>query len=678
MLDNPLLQPWSTLHGLPPFDRIHPEHIEPALEHAIAEHRRELAAIVAQPAAPTFDDTIAAFDRAGRLLRRVTLVLDNLAASETSPALQAVERALAPRIAAHQAAIYTDAALFARVDALFARRDELALDPEERRLLERVHLDFELQGARLVGVDRERYVAIVTRLAELGTRFEQNVLADEANWRCVLAERQLAGLPAFLIDALRSAARERGLPEGTHAVVLSRSIVRAFLSFCRDRTLREEVWRAWTSRGAHEGAHDNRPIAKEILALRAELARLRGKQSYAEAALVDRMAKRPSAVLDLLGRVWEPAKEAAAKDRALLLELARADGIDALAPWDWRYYAERVRETRFEVDDAEVKKHFALEDMRAAMFYCAERLFGLSFREITGSVALYHPDVRAYEVRRGEDVIGVLLADDHARPSKRGGAWMHNYRRQWREPSGERVAPIVVNNNNFAKGSPTLLSFDDVRTLFHEFGHGLHGLLSDVRFETISGTEVLQDYVELPSQLFEHWAEEREVLGRFARHVETREPISDALLAKVQKAREFDQAHGTLQYVGSALIDMALHARADVDGVDIEAFEAAERARLGVPEDVGLMHRLPHFRHIFSSSAYAAGYYVYMWAEVLDADAFEAFVETGDPFHPETAERLLRYVYAAGGSMDPAEAYRAFRGRDPKVEPMLRKRGLLA
>lgn len=677
MLQNPLVQPWRTLHGLPPFDLVRPDHFEPALEHAIAEHERELSVIAAQTDEPTFENTLGAFDRAGRLFRRITLLFENLTASETSPELQAVERSLAPRIAAHQASVYTNAALFARIDALFSRRDALALSPEERRLLERVHLDFELQGARLVGADRERYVAIVTRLAELGTAFEQNVLADEASWKRVLDERDLVGLPAFLCDALRSAARDRGLPEGTHAVVLSRSIVRSFLSFCRDRALREEVWRAWTSRGEHAGPHDNRPIAKEMLALRAEIARLRGKASYAEAALVDRMAKHPSAVFDLLGRVWEPAKKAADLDRALLLERARADGLDALAAWDWRYYAERVREERFDVDDAEVKKHFALEDMTAAMFHCAERLFGVTFREITGSVALYHPDVRAYEVRRGASLVGIFLADNYARPTKRGGAWMHNYRRQWREPDGERVAPIVVNNNNFAKSSPTLLSFDDVRTLFHEFGHGLHGLLSDVRFETISGTEVLQDYVELPSQLFEHWTEEREVLRRYARHVETRAPISDELLAKVQKARKFDQAYGTLQYVGSALIDMALHCRSEPDGVDIEAFEAEERVRLGVPEDVGLMHRLPHFRHLFSGSAYAAGYYVYMWAEVLDADAFEAFVEAGDPFHPETAERLLRYVYSAGGSMEPAVAYRAFRGRDPMVEPMLRKRGLL-
>jgi peptidyl-dipeptidase Dcp len=414
-----------------------------------------------------------------------------------------------------------------------------------------------------------------------------------------------------------------------------------------------------------------------MLALRAELARLRGHASYADAALVDRMAKRPSAVFDLLGRVWEPAKKAAEIDRATLLARAAADGLDELAAWDWRYYAERVREERFDVDDAEVKQHFALDDMRAAAFSCAERLFGVTFHEVTGAVALYHPDVRAFEVRRGEELVGLFLADDHARPTKRGGAWMHNYRRQGYE-AGARVPPIVVNNNNFAKGEPTLLSFDDVRTLFHELGHGLHGLLSDVRFEAISGTEVLMDYVELPSQLFEHWAEEREVLGRFARHVETREPISEALLAKLQRARKFDQAHGTIQYVGSALIDMALHGRADAEGVDIEAFEAAERARIGVPEDIGLMHRLPHFRHLFTSSAYAAGYYVYMWAEVLDADAFEAFVEAGDPFHPETAARLLRHVYAAGSSVDPAETYRAFRGRDARVEPMLRKRGLLA
>lgn len=669
--DNPLLAAWDTPYGLPPFDRIAAEHFVPALTEAMAEHRRELDAIAGSTEAPSFENTIAAFDASGRKLKAIGLAYENLTASETSPALQEAERVLAPRLAAHQAGLYTDAALFARVEAVHASGG--ALEPEARRLLERIHLDFELAGARLSGPDKARYVEVIEALATLTTRFEQNVLADEARWSLSLTEADCEGLPAFVIEALESAAEQRGLPAGSRAVVLSRSVVMPFLTLSPRRALREQVWRAWTGRGEHPGEHDNRPIAKQILALRAEQARLRGHASYADAALVDRMARTPEAVLSLFEKVWEPAKSAADRDRAMLLELARADGLTTLAPWDWRFYAEKVRQARFDMDDAELKPYFALDDMIVAMMSCATKLFGVTFEEKRG-VPLYHPDVRLFEVRRGEALVGVFLSDNFARPTKRGGAWMHNYRRQ-----RAGTAPIVVNNNNFAKaagGAQTLLSFDDVRTLFHEFGHGLHGLLSSARYERLSGTEVLMDYVELPSQLFEHWAQDRGVLAEHARHVQTRAPIPAALLDKLERARRFDQAFATIQYVGSALIDMALHRNGAPEGLDIEVFERDERARLGVPEDIGLMHRLPHFRHLFSDTAYAAGYYVYMWAEVLDADGFEAFVEAGDVFDRATAQRLERYVYAAGNTLEPAEGYRAFRGRDARVEPMLQKRGL--
>jgi peptidyl-dipeptidase Dcp len=672
--DNPLLTAGDTPHGIVPFDRVKPEHFAPALEHAMAEHRRELEAIASSVEEPSFDNTIVVFDASGSLLERVSLCFENLAASETSPALQAVERELAPRLAAHHAALYTDASLFARIDAVFAARAQLTLSAESRRLLERVHLDFELAGARLSGESRRRYVEISEELASLCTAFEQNVLADEARWSLPLSEKDCEGLPAFLLEALASAAAQRGLEAGSRAVVLSRSVVMPFLTASPRRDLREIAWRAWTSRGEHAGEHDNRPIAAKILALRAEQAHLRGHASHADAALLDRMAGSPEAVLSLFAKVWEPAKAAAERDRAVLLEIARRDGIATLAPWDWRYYAEKARQERFDVNDAQLKPYFALEDMLGAMMDCAGRLFGVTFEELRG-LAVYHPDVRAWEVKRDGALVGIFLGDNFARPTKRGGAWMHHLRKQ-----RAGVLPIVVNNNNFAKappGQPTLLSIDDVRALFHEFGHGLHGLLSVARFRTLSGTEVLQDYVELPSQLFEHWAQDRGVLARHARHVETREPIPETVLDKLERARRFDQAFGTLQYTASALLDMALHRRSDPEGVDITRFEHEERARLGVPEDIGLMHRLPHFRHLFSSASYAAGYYVYMWAEVLDADAFDAFRERGDVFDPEIAKRLLEFVYSAGNTLEPREAYRAFRGRDAQVEPMLRKRGLL-
>jgi peptidyl-dipeptidase Dcp len=674
---NPLLGVWSTPYGLPPFATLRPEHFEAAFEQGMREHNADVEAIAQTPGPATFENTIAAFDKAGRLLKRTDLLFQNLTASETSPALQAIELTLAPKVASHYASMLTNAALFARIDAVHSQRQSLGLNTEAMRLVERIHLDFELAGARLSGDAKARYVAVVEKLASLTTTFEQNVLADESSFTLPLTEADCTGLPPFLLDAMSSAAKQRGLPEGTRALALSRSLVMPFLTLSPRRDLREQIWRAWTTRGEHAGAHDNTPVSKEILALRAEQARLRGQVSYADAALIDRMAKKPSAVFDLLGKVWEPAKTAANRDRAMLLELAAADGITKLEAWDWRYYAEKVRKARFDLDDAELKPYFALEDMIQAMFDCASRLFGVAFEE-KENVALYHPDVRLWEVSKAGKLIGIFIGDNFARPTKRGGAWMHVFRKQSALEGG--TIPLVINNNNFSKpsaGAPSLLSFDDVRTLFHEFGHGLHGLLSNAHYETLACTEVLQDYVELPSQIFEHWAQEESVLRQHARHVETREPIPTSLLEKLQRARRFDQAFATIQYVGSALLDMALHSRTDVNGVDIAAFERDERARLGVPEDIGLMHRLPHFRHLFSSSAYAAGYYVYMWAEVLDADGFDAFKEAGSPFDAAVAERLYRFVYSAGNTIEPADGYRAFRGRDPKVEPMLKKRGLI-
>jgi peptidyl-dipeptidase Dcp len=435
------------------------------------------------------------------------------------------------------------------------------------------------------------------------------------------------------------------------------------------------VWRARVARGAHEGEQDNRPVASRIVALRQELAALHGYASYADYALADRMARDTGAVLDLLRQAWEPAKAKADEDRALLTGIARSLGEPTpIAAWDWRYLAEKVRQQQFDLDDEELKPYFALDNMIAAMFDCAGRLFGLRFVE-QADVALYHPDVRVWEVRGSDgQLVGIFLGDNFARATKRSGAWMSVYRSQSAMDGG--TLPIVVNNNNFAKASPTLLSFDDVKTLFHEFGHGLHGLLSQVRHERLSGTNVLRDFVELPSQLFENWALEPQILQQHARHCRTGEPIPAELIDKLLRARRFDQAWATLQYTGPALIDMALHSLPHGTPVDIAQFEAQQRAALGVPEDIGLRHHLTHFQHLFAGG-YAAGYYVYMWAEVLEADAFDAFSEAGDPFHAGTAERLHRHVYSAGGKLQPAESYRAFRGRDAAVEPMLRKRGLV-
>jgi peptidyl-dipeptidase Dcp len=680
--DNPLLAPWNDCFGLPPFAEVRAEHFAPALEVALAEHRAQIDAIAGQTRAPEFDNTVAALDASGRQLARVEALLRNLCASHTTPALQAVEREWAPRLAAHHSAILLDARLFARIDAVHGQRDSLGLSAEQRRLVERVHLDCVLAGARLAPAARARIAQIVEEHAELTTRFAQNVLHDEST-RCLWLRREadLDGLPPFLRAAAAAAAEQRRADEvgGDWAITAARSLVVPFLTFSTRRDLRQQAYRLWKSRGAHEGGHDNRPLARRILALRQEQARLHGYANYAELALVDRMAGTPAAVRELLLRVWQPAKERALDERAELQQLARADGIAAIEPWDWRYYAQRLRAQRYRLDEAELKPYFSLERMLEAAFDVAGRLFGLRFIE-RPQIETYHPDVRAFEVRRSEcgqeRIVGLFLSDNFARPGKRSGAWMSAYRWQSRRAGS---LPIIVNNNNFAHapaGEPTLLSFDDVRTLFHEFGHGLHGLLSEVDYERLSGTRVLRDFVELPSQLYEHWALEPAVLKVHARHAHTGAPIPDDLLARLRAARHFNQGFETVGYTACALLDLALHERSDAGDVDLDAFENEELARLGLPPGASTYHRLPHFQHLFSSSAYAAGYYVYLWAEVLDADGFGAFEEAGDPFHAPTAQRLHRHIYATGGSVEPMAAYRAFRGRDPKIEPLLAKRGL--
>ena len=676
--DNPLLAEWKTPYGLPPFSEVRAEHFAPAFNVALAQHAAEVDRLAAQTDAPDFDNTIVPFDASGRLLARLGHLFHNLCSSETSPELQAVERELSPRLAAHWSAIYLNGPLFARIDVLHAQCEALELAPEARRLLERVHLDFVLAGARLSASDKQRFGAIVERLAELQTAYSQNVLHDESSWALWLTdERDLAGLPPYLRAAAHEAAQQRGRPDGW-AITLSRSLVAPFLTYSDRRDLREQAFKAWTSRGEHEGEHDNRPIAREILALRHEQARLMGYATYAEYALVDRMAGTPAAVARLLEQVWTPAKKRAADERAALSAMAASRGEpSAIEPWDWRYYAEKVRQVRYAVDDSVVKPYFPLERVVDAAFDCAQRLFGLRFVARPEIVA-YHPDVKVYEVHGRDDrLVGVFLHDNFARPTKRGGAWMSAYRLQSRI-AGD-VLPIIVNNNNFAKGAPgepTLLSLDDALTLFHEFGHGLHGLLSQVTFESLSGTQVLRDFVELPSQIFENWLLEPQVLKRHARHVDTGEPMPDDLIERLEQARRFNQGFETVEYTACALVDMALHAQADPAGVDITEFERDELARLGMPREILMRHRLPHFLHLFASSGYAAGYYVYMWAEVLDADGYDAFLEAGSPFDPAVAERLQRFVYSAGNTLEPGAAFRAFRGRDPRVEAMLAKRGL--
>jgi peptidyl-dipeptidase Dcp len=675
---NPLLGDWTTPFALPSFDEIEPAHFAPAFEKALKRHRAEIQRIAENRTRPTFRNTIAALESSGRLLDRVQRVFWCLTGAHTSDALQAIEREMAPRLAQHWNAITSNEALFARIDAIMESRDRLQLEPEERRVLERIHLAFVRSGAKLAGEPKKRMGEIVERLAALGTRFSQNILADEKAYALPLdSEADLAGLPDFVVSAAARAAEERA-SAATHVVTLSRSLIEPFLSFSARRDLREQVFKAWTQRGEKGGPTDNRSIAAEILRLRRERAQLLGYETFAAYKLDDSMAKKPDNVRELLEQVWAPAKARAARERDQLQEIARREGANlSIEPWDWRYYAEKLRKAEFNLDEAAIKPYLPLDRVIEAAFYVAGRLFGLRFTE-RHDLNLYHPDVRAFEVT-GEDgqFIGLFLGDYFARPSKRSGAWMSALRRQ--ERLGGDIRPVIVNVMNFAKAAgtaPALLSFDDARTLFHEFGHALHGLLSDVTYPSLSGTSVARDFVELPSQLYEHWLSTPEVLERFARHYQTREPVPPATVDAIRATRTFNQGFATVEYLASAFVDLDFHSSVDGDIEDPLAVEAAVLARIGMPKEIVMRHRTPHFAHVFSSDGYAAGYYSYLWSEVLDADAFSAFEESGDVFHPQWADRLKRFIYAAGGLRKEDEAYRALRGRLPSAEGLLKKRGL--
>jgi peptidyl-dipeptidase Dcp len=670
---------WATPHGLPPFERIAPAHYLPAFEAALAAHNSEIDAIAKNPEAPRFDNTVGALERAGHALDRVAGVFFNLSGSHTNPDLQAVERAITPRLARHGSAIYLNPDLWARISAVDADAEDLG--PEERRVLDRYRTRFRRSGADLAPEAKTRMAEIAGRMAELGTSFSQNLLADEGAFALPLdGADDLAGLPDFLRDAAAAAAKERGGKHG-HVITLSRSLIEPFLVFSTRRDLRERAYEAWSKRGETGGETDNRGIIAEIVALRAERARLLGFDSFAHFKLADTMAGTPDNAMDLLRNVWTPAHQQAAAERDRLQGLVQAEGHNfSLARHDWRHYAEKLRRAEHDLDEGEIKPYLPLDGVIAAAFDTATRLFGLQFEELA-DVPRYHPDVRAWAVRDadGSDV-GVFLGDYFARASKRSGAWMSAFRSQ--ERLAGTVRPIIVNVMNFAKapeGEATLLSFDDARTLFHEFGHALHGLLSDVTYPLLAGTAVAGDFVELPSQLYEHWLEQPEVLRRHARHHRTGEPMPEDLLKRLLAARTFNQGFATIEYTSSAIVDMTLHlSNAGEAGLDVLAFEADALKRIAMPAEIAMRHRTPHFAHIFSGDGYAAGYYSYLWSEVLDADAFDAFRETGDIFHPETAARLRKFVYGAGNLRDPGEAYTAFRGRLPSIDPLLRKRGLAA
>ena len=676
--ENPLLASWSGPFEAPPFDRIEPGHFRPAFDAALRDARREIDAVAANPEPPTFANTIEELERSGRGLDRVGGVFFNLAGAATNDELQAIEREIAPVLARHRNETYLNEALFNRIDALKAEEAKLGLSNEQARVLDRYHLNFTRAGAGAPGEAKARLDAIGERLATLAAEFGQNVLADEKAWLMLLDEEDLEGLPDFYRASAARIATERGHPE-RFAVTLSRSSIEPFLQFSSRRDLREGAFRAWAARGENGGASDNRAIAAEMVRLRAERARLLGYESYAHYRLADTMAKTPRAALDLLESVWAPGVSSALKEQEALQAIVAGEGGNfEVAPWDWRYLAEKRRKAEFDFDEGELKPYLQLDRIIEAAFYAASRLFGLGFEE-RFDLKLYDPDVRAWTVTgRDGSPIALFIGDYFARQSKRSGAWMSNFRGQ-RKLDGPQL-PIVVNVMNFAKGAEgeaSLLSLADARTLFHEFGHALHGILSDVTYPLISGTHVAGDFVEFPSQLFEHWIKEPEMLRRFALHYKTGKPIPEALIGKLLDSRRFNQGWATVEYTASALVDLRLHLDPAPTDVDVVAFERQELARIGMPDAIAMRHRTPHFQHIFSGG-YSAAYYSYLWSEVLDADGFEAFEEAGDIFDPDVAKRLHDFVYAAGGSRDYDAAYRAFRGRPPSPAALFRKRGFEA
>ncbi|WP_187428957.1 Dipeptidyl carboxypeptidase [Roseobacter fucihabitans] len=670
-MTNPLLQDWNTPFGIAPFDHIADEDFASALDTALRQHRDEIDAIATAKQPASFANTLEALEAAGKSLDKVLSVFFTVAGADSNPAREALQRQFSPQMAAHFSEISGNKALFARISQVWENKDALDLTPEQQRVLMLTHRSFVRAGAALSGDEETRMKEIKARLAVLGTDFTQNLLADERDWFMALEEGDLEGLPEFVINSARNAGEEKNA--GGPVITLSRSLIVPFLQFSPRRDLREKAFKAWVARGANGGKTDNRSIAAETLALRQERANLLGYASFADYKLETEMAKTPQAVRDLLLAVWEPARAQADADAKILTDMMQTDGVNGpLAPWDWRYYSEKRRVAEHDLDEAALKPYFQLDRMIEASFACATRLFGLAFKPL--DVPLYHPDCRAWEVTRNGAHVAVFIGDYFARGSKRSGAWCSAMRAQAKFPSVQ--APVVINVCNFAKGDPALLSYDDARTLFHEFGHALHQMLSNVTYESVSGTSVARDFVELPSQLYEHWLEVPEVLSEFATHAETGAPMPQDMLDKVLAAATYDMGFQTVEYVASALVDLAFH-----DGAapqDPMARQAEVLEALGMPAAITMRHATPQFAHVFAGDGYSSGYYSYMWSEVMDADAFEAFEEAGGAFDPARAAALEEHILSTGGSRDAGELYTAFRGRLPGVEALLKGRGLAA
>jgi len=670
-----LFAEWKGPHGgVPPWDKVDIEALAPAIEKAGELYLKEIDAVANQTDPPTFDNTLVALERSGKPLERVATVYDVMSSNRNTPRVQELSKVIEPKLQEIDDKVSFNPKLFARVEALYQAREKTGLNAEQLRLLVKSYDRFVRRGAKLSPEGKQRMGAINQQLAKLFTEFGNRVQADEDSW-VVLTKDDLGGLPAPLIASYKAAAAERKLDGWV--VVNTRSAVDPFLTFSDSRKLREKVWRAFVDRGDHGDKNDTNALIKEIVKLRADRAKLLGYASHAHWRMSDTMAKEPKRAEELMMRVWPAAVARVKEEGADMQKLARQLGHNlTIEPWDYRYYMEKVRKQRYALDQNEFKNYFVLENMIRASYYMAERLYGFAFEEITGQVPVFHPDVRVYRVTKKKDKshVGFLYRDDFARQHKRSGAWQSTYRTREKLDGG--VFPIVSNNNNFTKGEkgqPVLISLDDAETLFHEFGHALHALSNDTTYPSLSNTP--RDFVEFPSQVHENWVLTREVLDEFARHVKTGEKMPQALIDKMRKASTFNQGFATVEYLAAAIVDMKLHM--DPTGnVDPDEFEKKTLAAIGMPKQIVLRHRLPQFNHLFTSDAYSAGYYSYLWSDVMAADAWKAFEETGNPWHPETAGKFQQIILATGDAIDRAEAFRLFRGRDPKVEALLEVRGL--
>lgn len=676
---NPLLAEWAgPFGGVPAFDKVKIADFKPALEAAMAENLSEIDKIANNSAAPNFENTIAAMERTGGTLDRVATVYYIWSGTMSTPETRVIEREMGPKLAALSDKITQNEALFKRIEAVYNSPEKQKLTPEQQRLAWRYYTNFVRAGAKLGAAEKKRLSEINQSLAGLYTRFSQNLLADETDlFLEIKNESELAGLPPSLKDAAASTAEAKG-KKGSWVIANTRSSVDPFLTYADNRDLREKVWKMFVNRGDNGDKNDNNAIISEVLQLRAERAKLLGYATHAHWRLENAMAKTPERAMELMEAVWKPAVLRVREEVADMQALADKEGAKiTIEPWDYRYYMEKVRKAKYDLDQNEIKPYLQLDKLREGMFWVAGELFNFKFTPVE-NVPVYHPDVKVWEVtdKKSGRHIGLWYFDPYAREGKRSGAWMNAYRDQQRM-DGRSVTTIVSNNSNFVKGKPgepVLISWDDATTLFHEFGHALHGLSSNVTYPSLSGTNVARDYVEFPSQLLEHWLSTPEVLQKFALHYETGKPIPQALVDKINKAATFNQGFATVEYLSSALVDMKLHL-AGSQKIDADKFERETLAQLGMPREIVMRHRTPQFGHVFSSDGYSAGYYSYLWSDVITADSFGAFTEGKGPYDKKVAERLVKYIFSVGNTVDPGEAYRNFRGRDPQVSALMKKRG---